>query len=244
MRVFWIYRGKGEVFLPKGYRTQEGDGVPLPAEYKPDAIHADFADSLRLLKDRLASVSPAALVPVQAIVGRSKGDAFSHVVNIPKETSPSRFHPPKSIDGALKKGTGSEPTAANAAENDGREVPVPLFQRAAGGMAQREMYLVLDPQTYKLNTWGRSASIIVFPDLRDLSRYEQHPLEPGMVLYLPPGTGHRGLDAFVNVLTIPGFKPHNEFYIDRDIRDLTAGKSPYNENLLDSKNYEKITDFL
>ena len=26
MRVFWIYRGEGEVFVPKGYRTQEGDG--------------------------------------------------------------------------------------------------------------------------------------------------------------------------------------------------------------------------
>jgi hypothetical protein len=31
----------------------------------------------------------------------------------------------------LKKGTGSEPTIANAAENCGREVPVPLFQPEA-----------------------------------------------------------------------------------------------------------------
>ena len=32
--------------------------------------------------------------------------------------------------------------------------------------------------------------------------------------------------------------------LHRDIRDLAGGKSPYNENLLDSKNYEKIADFL
>jgi hypothetical protein len=33
----------------------------------------------------------------------------------------------------LKKGTGSEPTSENHAKNDGSEVPVPLFQRAAKG---------------------------------------------------------------------------------------------------------------
>ena len=125
----------------------------------------------------------------------------SHVVNIPKETSPSHFHPPTGIDGA-------------------------------GGIPQREMYLVLDPRTYQLNTWGRKASLVVFPDLRDLHRYEQHPLQPGMFIYIPPGTGHRGLDVLVNVLTIPGFKPHNELYVDREIRDTTGGASPYNENLL------------
>jgi hypothetical protein len=98
------------------------------------------------------------------------------------------------------------------------------------------MYLVLDPQTYKLNTWERQASLIAFPDLRDLGRYELHNLEPGLFVYIPPGTGHRGLDVFVNVLTVPGFKPHNEYYIDRAIRDTTDGKSPYNQNTLESTN--------
>ena len=93
----------------------------------------------------------------------------------------------------------------------------------SGGIAQREMYLVLDPAAYQLNTWGRQASLLTFPDLRDLRVYQQHPLEPGMFVYIPPGTGHRGLDVFVNVLTIPGFKPHNEYYIDRDIRDTAGG---------------------
>jgi hypothetical protein len=135
----------------------------------------------------------------------------SHVVNIPQETSPTHFHPPRAQPGTLP---------------------------------QAEMYLVLDPQTYKLSTAGRKASIILFPDLRDLGRFEQHRLVPGMFLYIPPGTGHRGLDVFVNVLTIPGFKPQNEFYIDRDIHDQAGGKSPFNEKFLNGKNYNRIEDLL
>ena len=343
MRVFWIYRGQGEVFLPKGYRTQEGDGQPLPADYRPDTLDPAFLEVLRRIKGGLSSVAPAAVVPVRAILGRWKKDAFvgdfagdlwkleqaprpwsgdqqvnaaigslfrvyreqgywtkqvdswepllagdqiiacprhevkvrgrfsclamenvgrttshvsavrrlrylvdtaggcnpdfdpfrrlpltwyanypgesgdglnwvnSHAVNIPKETSPSHFHPRKPV---------------------------------IGGRAQTEMYLVLDPQTYRLNTWGRKASIILLPDLRDLRRYEQHALEPGVFVYIPAGTGHRGLDVFVNVLTVPGFKPHNEFYIDRDIRDRAGGKTPYNEKLLEAKNYGRIEDLL
>lgn len=343
MRVFWIWRGEGEVFLPRGYRTQEGDGRPLPDEYRPDPLDPTFVETLQRLKAGLATLSPAAAVPVQAIVARWRGEAFvgdfagdlwkldhlarpwssderveaaigslfgsyrqpgystkqvdsyellvagdqviacgeeeipvrgsfaclamenverqtshvsavrrlryladtaggcnpdfdpfrrlpltwyynypgesgdglnwvnSHVVNIPKETSPSHFHPSRPI---------------------------------GSGSLQSEMYLVLDPQAYRLNTYGRAASLIVWPNLRDLCRYEQHALEPGMFVYMPPGTGHRGLDVFVNVLTLPGFKPHNEYYIDRDIRDTTSGQSPYNENLLDIKNYVHIEDLL
>ena len=56
-----------------------------------------------------------------------------------------------------------------------------------------------------------------------------------MLIHIPPGTGHRGLDVFVNVITIPGFKPHNEYYLDRDIRDTTGGSVPYNESLVDAE---------
>jgi hypothetical protein len=345
MRVFWVYRGEGEVWLPKGYRTQEGDGKRLPDDYRPNPIDPQFADTLKRIYDGLPSLTPGALVPARAILGRWKRGAFvgdyagelwrldhvarpwstdeqvesdlrglftayrdhghstkqtdsfeplqpgdqliatptagvrvrgrfqcltmeniarpashvsavrrlryladtaggcnpdfdpfrrlpltwyynypgesgdglnwvnSHVVNIPKETSPSHFHPPKGIGGA-------------------------------GGIPQREMYLTLDPQTYQLNTWDRRASLITFPDLRDLGRYEEHALEPGMFIYIPPGTGHRGLDVFVNVLTVPGFKPHNEYYIDRDIRDQTSGAAPFNEILVESKNYASIEDLL
>jgi hypothetical protein len=345
MRVVWIFRGQGEVFVPAGFRTQEGDGQSLPAEYEPEPLDAAWAELLGQLQASRAEISAAALVPVDAILRRWRGGAFvgdyagelwkldhcprpwtseagvqtaldalflryrqdgystkrvgsfepllagdqlivsgeetlrvrgqftclamenvrrptshvsavrrlrfmadtaggcnpdfdpfrrlpltwfynypgetedglnwvnSHVVNIPQESSPAHFHPPKGIG-------------------------------ASGGIPQREMYLTLDPAAYQLNTWGRSASLLAFPDLRDLRRYEQHPLEPGMFIYIPPGTGHRGLDVFVNVLTIPGFKPHNEYYMDRDIRDATGGQVPYNENLVDAKNYERIEDFL
>lgn len=335
MRVFWIYRGEGEVFVPQGYRTQEGDGRSLPADYRPDTIESAFAEKLDQLRQGLASLTTAAIVPARAILTRRRDEAFlgdfagdlwkldhlprpwssdptieallaslfgnyrehgfstretgsfepivegdqliaaaddglrvrgrfrclamenvarrsihvsavrrlryladtaggcnpdfdpfrrlpltwfynypgesddglnwvnSHVVNIPKETSPSHFHPPQAIGSAC-------------------------------GAAQREMYLVLDPAAYQLNTWGRQAELLTFPDLRNLRSYQRHPLSPGMFIYIPPGTGHRGLDVFVNVLTIPGFKPHNEYYIDRDIRDSTGGSVPYNENLLES----------
>ncbi len=343
MRIFWLYRGKGEVFLPKGYRTQEGDGGPLPGVYQPDSIAPAFADTIQLLKSWLSAVAPGALEPVRAIVGRMRGTAFvgdiagdlwkleqaprpwsreapveaaiaslfsvyreqgystkqvdsyeplsagdqviacgqeairvrgqfeclalekldrkqsqvstvrrlqylldtsggcnpdfapfrrlpltwysnypggsgdglnfvnSHVVNIPKETSPTHFHPVK-------------PTH--------------------GGLAQTEMYLVLDPATYQLNTSGRAASLVVFPDLRDLGRHEQYSLAPGTFVYIPPGTGHRGLDVFVNVLTIPGFKPHNEYYLDQEICDAANGESPYNENLPAARNYARLEDLI
>ena len=345
MRVFWLFRGTGEVFLPRGYRTQEGDGAALPHEYVADPLEPSLATTLRLIEERMTSLSSAAAVPASAITNRRRGAAFvgdfagelwkldhaarpwssdpkveralnslyqayrqhgfstkgldswepltagdqliacgaeeirvqgsfqclsmenldrstshvsqvrrlrfladtaggcnpdfapfrrlpltwfynypdeaadglnwvnSHVVNIPKETSPAHFHPPKAIGGE-------------------------------GGTPQREMYLVLDPQAYQLNTFGRPASLIVLPDLLNLKRYEEYALEPGTFVYIPPGTGHRGLDVFVNVLTIPGFKPHNEYYIDRDIRDVAGGQTPYNENLLHAKNYARIEDLL
>jgi hypothetical protein len=343
MRVFWLYRGKGEVFVSRGYRTQEGDGGKLPEVYLPDKVDPAFADTIQLLKSRLSAVAPAALEAVRAVVGRMKGTAFvgdiagdlwklehlprpwsqdqqveagirslfsvyreqgystkqtdsceplnagdqviacgeevirvrgrfeclalekhdrkrshvsavrrlqylldtsggcnpdfapfrrlpltwymnypgesgdglnfvnSHVVNIPKETSPTHFHPVRPNQGSL---------------------------------AQTEMYLVLDPATYQLNTSGRAASLLVFPDLRDLRRHEQHSLAPGTFVYIPPGTGHRGLDVFVNVLTIPGFKPHNEYYLDHEICDVAKGASPYNENFPAARNYTRLEDLV
>jgi hypothetical protein len=344
MRVFWLYQGQGEVLLPRGYRTQEGDGRPLPSEYKPDRISRTLSEKLEVLNNGLPSLTTRADTQIRRILKRWKRDQYtgdyagelwqlehiprpwsgskeveaviaslfgiyreqgystkqsdsyepilpgdqliacgeqeikvrgeffclamenvnrnqshvsaarrlrylldspggcnpdfdpfrrlpltwhmnypgesadglnwvnSHVVNIPKESSPTHFHPPKSIGGP--------------------------------GLPQREMYLILEPQVWQLNTWGRSATLITYPDLRDLHRFDKHDLAPGMFVYIPPGTGHRGLDVFVNVLTVPGFKPHNEYYIDQDIRDTAKGKAPYNEKLIAAKNYTRIEDLL
>ena len=111
-----------------------------------------------------------------------------------------------------------------------------------GGLPQYEIYLVLQPQIYELNMYGRKASLVVFPDLMDLHRHEEHALRPGSLVCIPPGVGHRGLDVFVNVLTVPGFKPHNEYYIDQEIHDATQGAAPCNENLFGIKNYTRLED--
>jgi len=57
MRVFWIYEGRGKVFLPKGYRTQEGGRGRLPDEYQPDPIDPTVADVLDRLEAGQASLS-------------------------------------------------------------------------------------------------------------------------------------------------------------------------------------------
>lgn len=83
-----------------------------------------------------------------------------------------------------------------------------------GGKPQSEMYFVLEPAVYSLNTYGRKSYLWAFPDVDDLSISEKVSLSPGSVVYIPPGTGHRGIDAFVNVITLPGFKPRNEIYFE------------------------------
>ena len=69
MKVFWVYGGAGVVFLPEGYRTQEGGSQPLPAEYKTESIDPAFAGLLRRLKAGISSVSARAAGHVEAILG-------------------------------------------------------------------------------------------------------------------------------------------------------------------------------
>ncbi|MBI3970796.1 MAG: hypothetical protein HY332_05865 [Chloroflexi bacterium] len=93
-----------------------------------------------------------------------------------------------------------------------------------GGAAQHEFYFVLDPAAYGLRApAGAMPRLYTFPDVHDWRQYEVTDLTPGLAAYVPPGTGHRGVDAFVNVVTIPGFKPRNEMYVDRQIREQGAG---------------------
>ena len=95
-----------------------------------------------------------------------------------------------------------------------------------GGKPQHEIYLTLNPSVYSLNTDGRQSYLQVFPDLSNLTVHEQIRLTPGTIVYIPPDTGHRAVDAFVNVLTLPGFKPHNEINLDAQIKDATGESLP------------------
>jgi len=343
MRVFWIYRGQGEIWLPRGYRTQEGDGAPLPPEYQPDPAPPELVERLEILRNGVATVVAAARDPVRAVLGRWRAGVFVGEVagdlwkleHLPRPWSSDpavqsalewffgtyrRYgYSTKQIDSYEAVQAGDQLVACGqeelrvrgqfdclALENPHRRsshvsaarrlrylldtaggcnphfdpfrrlpltwqldapggegdalnwvnshvVNIPQetspthfhpVRPARGGQAQIEMYLVLDPTVYGLNTSGRQAWLVALPDLRDLSRYQRVPLKPGMFVYIPPGTGHRGLDVFVNVLTIPGFKPHNELYLDRDVAERAGDTTPYNENLLGMKNYERLEDYL
>ena len=81
-----------------------------------------------------------------------------------------------------------------------------------GGKPQHEIYFALDPEVYALNTCGRKSYLHTFPDFRNPRRYNQIPLEPGSVAYIPPDTMHRAVDVLVNTVALPGFKPFNEIH--------------------------------
>ncbi len=348
VRVLSLFEGTGEVFLPRGYRTQEGDGEPLPEEYRPDPIPPELPPLLERIQKNLASLSPKARVPVQAILGRWSDNAFRGDIAGDLwrllEQAPRPWSEPRSwsedvaiektieilfslnlrigfstkqidswepiragdqlllcggetlrvrgvfrlfslentaidtfpvsqvrrlrylLDTAggcspdfdpfrrlpltwLPEGPGSKGDGINFFNNHIVNIPEETSpthfhpkRPIGGGTAQHEMYLVLDPAVYNLSTAGRAASILLFPDLRDLGRFEQHVLEPGMFVNIPPGKGHRGLNVFASIMTVPGFKPRNELYLDRDIFERTGGASPSNPAHYGSKNFERLED--
>ncbi len=97
-----------------------------------------------------------------------------------------------------------------------------------GGAPQSEFYFVLQPDAYGLHSpAGAVPRLFTFPDPSDWRRHNVTELTPGTAVFIPPGTGHRGVDAFVNVVTIPGFKPGNEIYVDRLIAQRGDG-APFN----------------
>lgn len=345
MRVFWIFDGEGEVHLPEGYRTQEGDGTPLPAEYQPDPADPAFLETLAFINQRRGTIHPEAWTSIKLILDRRQGhgtfigDIAAYLWNLEHTQRPWSSDP--QVEAAVEqlyttyrnqgysvKTTGSwEPVGigdqlvacgdekipvrgnfrcmaiehksrTTSHTSTARRLPylidtaggcsfdfepyrrLPLtwyvdtpgghddglnFVNAhvvnipeelssthfhppivleRGGIPQTEMYLVLDPKACGIDDKSRKPAILLFPDLRDLTQYEKIDLAPGDLVLIPPGVGHRGLDVFVNVLTIPGFKPHNEFYIDQHILDSTAGASPYNKAGLIRKNLDHIEDYL
>ena len=344
MRILCIHRGEGEAFLPKGYRTQEGDGAPLPADqYRPDNIDPPFVEILRRIQSGLDSLSATARPPIDAVLRRWTGETYCGDISGELWRLLEQTKRPWSTDSATENAvvelfrlhrnvgfstktvdswerimvgdqlivTENEPLrvrgnfqcfslenierkqshisavrrlrflldtagGCNPGFDPFRRLPMTWVPTAfgedgdginffnnhvvnipaenspthfhpnnpiGGGTAQAEFYLVLDPCVYNLATAGLEPEITLFPDLTDLTRYEKVPLRPGMLVYMPPCTGHRGLNVFALIMTVPGFKPGNELYLDRDIFERTGGASPYNENHLGSKNYERLEDF-
>ncbi len=343
MRVFWLYRGEGEILLSEGYRTQEGDGNSLPNDYVREPMNPGFAAMLDILEKGMGSINEAAAPHVQLILDRRRGAEFvgdiaaylwgldhaprpwsqdTHVeetlealygvyreqgfsvkqtdsyerimagdqitvcggeevqvrgafacMSIEKRDRETRhvstvrrlrylldtaggcsfdFEPLRRLpltwymDYPGQEGDGLNFVNAHVV-NIPSELSSTHFhpcQPRRGGLLQSEMYLVLDPGDYGIVNKDREAAIILYPDLADLRHVERHALKRGDFVYIPPGVGHRGLDVFVNILTIPGFKPHNEFYIDQDILERTNGEAPFNENGLARKNYAHLEDFL
>jgi len=346
MRILCIHHGEGEVFLPKGYRTQEGDGRPLPAEYRSDPIDPELTETFRCIRSGLDSVAQTARPPIGAILRRWNesagvfcGDISGELwklleqskrpwatdaetegaieelfrrhrdVGISTKTVDSweRLMPgdqlivtenePLRVRGDFRcfslENVERKPSHVSAVRrlrflldtaggcNPGfdpfRRLPITWYPNlpgesgdginffnnhvvnipaenspthfhpknpVGGGLAQCEFYLVLDPAVYDLATAGLEPEIVLFPDLTDLTRYERIALRPGVIVSMPPGTGHRGLNVFALIMTVPGFKPGNELYLDCDIRERTGGASPYNENHLKSKNYERLEDWI
>lgn len=342
MRIFWLYRGEGEVFLPGGYRTKEGDGNRLPDDYSPEPTDPKFAATLKTLQAGLDSIRTEARPAIEAILMRQLDDGYvgDYANDLWKlEHAPQPWSADKNIERAIeslwahcdaagwsrKRGgsferimegdqliaVGDEALRVRGTfacltiekpDEKTRHVPsvmrlrylrdssggcnfdfdpfrrLPLTWRmerpgergdganfvnshvvniaketspshfhpptaTGGGKPQNEIYLVLDPGAYGLSTYGRQAQLLTWPNLRELSRCVAYDLKPGDFVHIPPGIGHRGIDVFVNVLTIPGFKPHNEYYIDADLRDYGNG-CVFNESLVGIKNYATLADLL
>jgi len=268
MRVCWIFEGNGEVFLPQGYRTQEGDGAPLPADYQPEPPDPEFLETLRFIDQSRGSFSPDAWANIQLILDRRTrdggfiGEIAAYLWNLEHTARPWSndaggcsfdFEPYRRLPLTwYLSEPGEQGDGINFVNSHVVNIPQELSSThfhppivlERGGIPQAEMYLVLDPETCGIDDKGRQPGILLFPDLRDLTQYEKLDLQPGDLVLIPPGVGHRGLDVFVNVLTIPGFKPHHEFYIDQHILDATGGATPYNEAGLVRKNIDDIDEYL
>jgi hypothetical protein len=103
--------------------------------------------------------------------------------------------------------------------------PVPPI---GGGIAQSEFYLVIDGAELGVQRPDVPSVLHISPDISDWSLVEHVALRPGSIVLIPPGTGHRGIDALVNVVTVPGFKPGNEIYVDAAIAARTKETGMFN----------------
>ncbi len=341
VRYCWLFDGRGEVWLPAGYRTQEGDGARLPAAYRPDPLAPEVRDALATLHAALAAADGAipetVRAPLTAIMERWQRQPAAFVGNVDGEVwrlLESGLAPERWLDGApgaalrwltartemlgwATKQAGSwEPVGVGdqlivrsdaplrlrgplrywwieGLEHDAlpgtavrrlrylkdtaggcapgfdafRRLPLTWYadlgtdrqvcadgynrvnchalhigaelsrthyhpqEPIGGGRPQFEVYFALDPAQWRLGTAGRAARLYTFPTIGEWACYEVTDLAPGTIALIPAGTGHRGCDVFAHIVTMPGFKPGNELYLDRAIRDATAGAAPHNPAL-------------
>lgn len=354
-RYCWLFAGDGEVWLPSGYRTQEGDGNSLPVQYRPDPLGRVTQEALAAVRAVTAEGALLSVVqaPIEAILARWQegsdtfvGDIAGEVWRLLESGVPPKAWLPGMAGEALRwlannshrlgwsakqsdswesltvgdqlvvtqtapvrvRGSfrywwiedlerdsrdisavrrlrylqdtagGCAPgfdafrrlplTWAATSTSIGDDVPPILadgepdgvnrvnchtlniaselsrthyhpLEAIGGGKPQFEMYFTLNPVGWSLGTAGRSGCLYTFPEVGRWSFSEVTELKPGTIALIPPHTGHRGCDAFVQVVTLPGFKPGNELYLDRLIRDATEGQSPHNAELAAA---EHLTD--
>jgi hypothetical protein len=343
LRIFWIYAGTGQIFLPSGFRTKEGDGQRLPAYYRPEPMDQHFRERLEILSDGFEEVNLAAQSIVQSILSRVRGNTYvgdftqdlTRLTNVRTKWSndqkilealrylflvyrdcgystkatdsfelampgdmlavtaqsplrirgdfscltmdcpigvmralpstirlryirdmsvgcnlnfdPFRKHIlPWCVNLPGETGDGVNYVNSQVVHIAKENSPTHFHpMRSAGGVPPvHEFLLALDPATYGLKTYGRRPMLLIYPDLSDLTRFQEHQIEPGHFVHIPPGTGHRYIDLFANTIAIPGFRPQNEYYIDKDIRDAMQDALPFNPNSVGMKNYDDLEEFV
>jgi len=118
--ILWTIQ---RVYLGPEYKGPHGDAI-TPMTVREIAIAVPLMVGAILL-----GVYPRALLDYTTPSINKTVDDMAHW------TFQVQDNPASSL---LKKGTGSEPTSENHAKNDGSEVPVPLFQRAASPEEHRQ----------------------------------------------------------------------------------------------------------
>ena len=63
LKLFWIYEGEGEVSLPDGFRTKEGDGHRLPRNTFPNRWTRTSVSASSFCRTRSTVLCPRRKVP-------------------------------------------------------------------------------------------------------------------------------------------------------------------------------------
>ena len=315
VKHLFILSGQGEIFLDISYRTQEGDGQPLPPFYEPDICDSENQPILKTLSENLDTMHDKIRPAIDSLLTRLSGNVLVGDISYPVRQMMEIGLPlrewstrPKvrralevlqvnysQLGWSTKKVAGFEPfgvgdqltvtddepiivrgefdyfwventqifmthttatrrlsylrnSIASSASNQFRRLPLTWYPHTeneeepdgvnsinnhvvyltpqsnfahyhpsspiGGGSAEAQIYLIMDAtQTPATEGWvkpqSRSGNLRIYPKLDDPSYYQDMSLDPGSVIYIPPDLGHYGLDLLANIISFPGFKPHN-----------------------------------